>query len=444
MWCMFRRSRCIALGEAQQRSPEQRPARQVERPRRLLRACRRGLLLPPAGRQARRSTTGSGSGSGPDGSGGRPAAARRRRGERGAQRLVAADDLVEARAPGRSTSSRPRDPERRPGRCRPTAPAAAGRGTRAAPGRTRAAPALRPGAGAGAMRRSLGCAVLARAASILSASAATVGASNRARSGSSTPRASRMRETSLGGQQRVPAQVEEVVVRRRPRRPSSSAQTAASCSSVAVRGATRRLRVGGGLGRVRARARRSTLPFGVSGSASRRTNADGHHVVAAACARRASRSARPPDPSAVHVGHQPLVAVRRRGRGPRPRARRGGAAGPPRSRRARCGSRGSSPVVDAAQELELARPAASAPGRPCGRGAPRSATERVGHEPLGGQVGPVQVAAGQAGAADAQLARRRRPARAARRRRARRRARPSSGRPIDGAARPALDHVAPC
>jgi hypothetical protein len=31
--------------------------------------------------------------------------------------------------------------------------------------------------------------------------------------------------------------------------------------------------------------------------------------------------------------------------------------------------------------------------------------EGVGHEPLGGQVGPIEVAVGQAGATDVQLAR---------------------------------------
>ena len=80
--------------------------------------------------------------------------------------------------------------------------------------------------------------------------------------------------------ERVPAEVEEVVVDPdRLERAAPRARPRRSCASSSLRGATsgsarppRRLRARGS-------ARRSTFPFGVSGSASSATNADGHHVL---------------------------------------------------------------------------------------------------------------------------------------------------------------------
>ena len=61
-------------------------------------------------------------------------------------------------------------------------------------------------------------------------------------------------------------------------------------------------------------------------------------------------------------------------------------------------------VVDAAQVLERRRRRASARGRRCGRAAPPGSANGSRHEALGGQLGPVEVAARDAGAADVHLA----------------------------------------
>ena len=100
-------------------------------------------------------------------------------------------------------------------------------------------------------------------------------------SGSRTGRATAVRaerlpdaDDHLGGEQRVPAQREEVVVRADPldpqhlgpdRRPAAPRPACAAPPGAGVGAA------GSGAGR----ARRSTLPFGVSGSAASATNADG-------------------------------------------------------------------------------------------------------------------------------------------------------------------------
>ena len=76
------------------------------------------------------------------------------------------------------------------------------------------------------------------------------------------------------GQQRVPAQLEEVVVHAPPApAPSTSAQIPASTSSTGVRGATYRSSAAASSGA--GSALRSSLPLGVSGSASSSTNAAG-------------------------------------------------------------------------------------------------------------------------------------------------------------------------
>ena len=135
--------------------------------------------------------------------------------------------------------------------------------------------------------------------------------SKSARSGSSTPRASRARARSRGWRGASGRRG------RRSRRatptrstPSTSPQIAgepllrSACAAPRSRRPRRRPAAGAG------RARRSTLPLGVSGSASRATKAGGHHVL------------RQPRPGAArssagvglgpsrrhHVGDQPLVA----------------------------------------------------------------------------------------------------------------------------------------
>ena len=164
------------------------------------------------------------------------------------------------------------------------------RARRARPGRAAAAPAAPRGA----------------APPPRSASSATVGASKSARSGSSTPNTSRIRDDHPRGQQRVPAQLEEVVVApppaprpapppRSPPAPPPSACAAPRTASAAA--------ADSGAGS----ALRSSLPFGVSGSASSTTNAAGTMYSGSAPAQvRAQRvraSAR-----AHHVRHQPLLA----------------------------------------------------------------------------------------------------------------------------------------
>ena len=68
------------------------------------------------------------------------------------------------------------------------------------------------------------------------------------------------------------AEIEEVVVDANPFAPSTSLQISARSSSASVRGARYSV-AGAAIGS--GSALRSTLPFGVSGSASRRTKTDG-------------------------------------------------------------------------------------------------------------------------------------------------------------------------
>ena len=77
----------------------------------------------------------------------------------------------------------------------------------------------------------------------------------------------------------------------------------------------------------------------------------------------------------------------------------------PRSRPARCGSRGSSPGWSSRPRNSIS-PSGSQPCQVAGPVQPRPGLrERVGHEPLGGQLRAVQVAAAQPGPADVQLSR---------------------------------------
>ena len=90
---------------------------------------------------------------------------------------------------------------------------------------------------------------------------------------------------------RVAAELEEVVLDAdRARRPSTSAQIRAT-ASLGRRCAARRAAPGARSSRARAAPRRSSLPLGVSGSASSGTNADGtmYSGRTAAAARRTAR-----------------------------------------------------------------------------------------------------------------------------------------------------------
>jgi hypothetical protein len=114
----------------------------------------------------------------------------------------------------------------------------------------------------------------AAAASRKDASVSTVGASKTARSGTSTPSAERSREITWVASSEWPPRSKKLSPALTRSTPSTSAQTRATSRSAGVRGATPSLPLctaAEGAGR----ARRSTLPLGVRGSASSRTNVDG-------------------------------------------------------------------------------------------------------------------------------------------------------------------------
>ena len=202
------------------------------------------------------------------------------------------------------------------------------------------------------------------------ASSATVGVVNSARTSARTPAAPHPLD-QRDRQQRVAAQLEEVVVhphplhlqhlrpdlrqhllrrrprrhvavRRRPRTPAPAAPCGPACRSASAA----------------ARPAPRTPPAPCTPAGSRRR-----------CSRSSSAST-PPD----HVRHQPPVARH-------VLARHDHAVGDalvaaaarPRSRPARCGSRGSSPARPRGPGTPASRPPASAPGRPCGTAARRLA-----------------------------------------------------------------------
>ena len=141
-----------------------------------------------------------------------------------------------------------------------------------------------------------------------------------------------------------------------------------------------------------------------------------------------------------HIGHQPLVAgAVFAGQHDRLAHRR--VLGQPRLDLAQLDAEAADLdlVVDAAEELDAAVGQPAAPGRRSGTAARRARRERVGDEALGGQLGPVEIAAGHAGAADVDLAghadRHRLPLRV-------QDVEPGVGdRPADGDARPARGYV---
>ncbi len=110
-------------------------------------------------------------------------------------------------------------------------------------------------------------------ASARAASPATVGASKIARSGSSTPSASRARVATRVASRECPPSSKKLSSTPTRSTPSTSAQIPASTSSVGVRGATYASAAPESSGA--GSARRSVLPCGVSGSASSTTTAAG-------------------------------------------------------------------------------------------------------------------------------------------------------------------------
>ncbi len=136
----------------------------------------------------------------------------------------------------------------------------------------------------------------AAAPSTHSATPATVGRSKSARSGSSTPNASRSCVTTRVARSECPPISKKSSCTPTRGAPSTAAKIAASRSSTAVRGATcsRASAHASGAGS----ALRSTLPLPVRGSAARGTKAEGS-MYSGRCARRCARSSAASIPSAA-------------------------------------------------------------------------------------------------------------------------------------------------
>ena len=240
------------------------------------------------------------------------------------------------------------------------------------------------------------------------------------RSGSSTAKLSRMRETSCVASSEWPPRSKKLSCRPIPLAPQHLLPEPASTASLGLawlRAARRAARSPPPRG---SRAR-STLPFGVSGSARapRCATAPCSPAAArAAAARSAAASSRRSPPLAPRT--RPAAVADRRSAAQHHRGL---------AHRAMLPQRGFDLAeldAEAAQlDLMVARgrgTRASPSAQPAHQVAgavepPAGSAERVGDEPLGGQLGPVEIAARQPVAADVQLARPRRsaPARSARR-----------------------------
>jgi hypothetical protein len=206
------------------------------------------------------------------------------------------------------------------------------------------------------------------------------------------------------GEERVAAQVEEVVLTPTRSTPSSSPQAAASSSSTGVRGGPPAAPCGravteSGSGR----ARRSTLPLGVSGSASSSTKAEGT-MCSGRRSRRCRLSSAAPGAASATTSRPPAARRRRRrGRGPPPR-------GPPGCSSSTASISPGSMRKPRTLTCWSARPRNSRP--PSGSRRARSperysrapgSAEGVGDEALGGERRPAEVAARHPRAADVQL-----------------------------------------
>ncbi len=405
MWCMVTQQHVLlARPAAAAPTRSSGPAREVERaPRPPPATSASPPRAPPAGEAARGRSRGSGSASAGGDHLHRRAALASAKVVR--SDLVAADDLVERarRAPRRRAS-----------------PAQAQRGRHVVGGAPRLElveepePLLRErerqrSASRGTRDAAAAPASLRRLpAPPRSAPArpATVGASNTPRSGSSTPKTLAHPRDQLRGEQRVAAELEEVVARRRrARRRARSAQIAGQQllhrASAARADAPARRRGASGAGRAGGRPCRSA-----SAAAPR-----GRRTPTAPCTPAGARCRKP---------RSSRGRERRRGR----RRRRPAACRPARPRapapppRARPGARASAASISPSSMRKprtltwwSIRPRNSS--CPSGRQRARSpvrysrapgSVERIGHEALGRQLRPVQIAARQTRAAEVQLA----------------------------------------
>ena len=192
--------------------------------------------------------------------------------------------------------------------------------------------------------------------------------------------------------------------------PSTSAQIPARAASAAARGATwpvrRRRPVGG-------RGQGAPVHLAVGGQRQRVQRHERRRAPCSPGSRARSEGAqrgggRTASPRRPARRRRPAACGRARPGAPRPRPRP--PPGWPRQRGLDLAQLDAEAadlhlVVGAAQELQLRRRRASAPGRRCGTSA-RPAARRTGRRTKRSAVssGPAQVAAGQAGAADVQLA----------------------------------------
>ena len=200
--------------------------------------------------------------------------------------------------------------------------------------------------------------------------------------------------------------------------PRTSRQMAARSLSSGVRGGTALAAPAPWRASGAGSALRSTLPLGVSGKAVEDDEGGRHHVVGQPRGQEVRAGAPRPARAvaADHVGHQA-----------RPPRRRRSVATTTASRHRRVGGeRGLDLaqldaeaadldlVVEAAEVLDRRRPAASGPGRRCGRGARRAAPPKgSGTKRSAVSSGRLQVAAGRPARRRCTARRRRRPAPAA-------------------------------
>ena len=145
-----------------------------------------------------------------------------------------------------------------------------------------------PSRAAGTMASAPAAVPLPRRRSISAATSERTDRSKTARSGSSTPNTCRTREITRVASSECPPSSKKLSSAPTRSRPSTSAHTPASTSSVGVRGATYRSSAGASSGA--GSALRSSLPLGVSGNASMKTNAVGS-MYSGRRAFRCSRSA---------------------------------------------------------------------------------------------------------------------------------------------------------
>ena len=350
----------LRRGEPQEGGPQQRTAREIERAPRLLRRQPPRLGLPRAPRQGRQiDRRGRGmAGGAATTCAGSPAARR----EAGAQRLVAADDLGQGR-------------RQRRGRQRPLQPHRARQVVGRAPGLQlveEPEPLLREGQrqlpACARWRSSGGSAERPAPRPIRAASAATRRAPRTGSAAAAPPPAPRAPARPPASPAASGRRGRRSRRRGRPaRRPEHlGPRSRPAISSTGVRGASRRRARGASS---RARAGPGGRPCRSASAAARR----GARRPPAPCApaggpRRKARSS--PGPPRRRRPRRPPAPVparavpRHHRRLPHPGDAR---AAPPRSPRARCGSRGSSPGGRRGRGTRGRRPAASAPGRPSGR-----------------------------------------------------------------------------